>query len=117
MAEINRKNEDTHKANVARHEKAEEEFNKFKREIGEQVTCLQESVAMLGDKFAALGNQVDNRLAQQQASSSARRRTRPAFAAASLGHAKVPSLATSAYSNMSLHPSDRPALSTVLFWV
>ena len=34
--------------------------------MGEQVTSLQDTLSTLGDKFAALGNQIDNRLAQQQ---------------------------------------------------
>ena len=36
--------------------------------MGEQVTSLQDTLATLGDKFAALGNRVENRLARQEAS-------------------------------------------------
>jgi hypothetical protein len=66
MAEINRKNEETHKANAARQEKAEEALNDFKREMGEVVTSLQDTVATLSDSFATMSLSMANNQAQMQ---------------------------------------------------
>jgi hypothetical protein len=64
---INKKNEDTAKRNEDRHNKAQEHFEEFKRDVGEQMTYLTDTFSNLSDKFEHSSKTMDDRLARSEA--------------------------------------------------